>query len=249
MFTWLNKMTRKTAAPVATGQCLRTPAERLAHFGVDIISASRANSIATTIVDLTSLGFAALKPNFWAKQVSSDIVQLLSLHGTKGAGYAFTWGLSLAFIPHAWDSELKYHRTMKSSRFDLFEDALEFLVREATQEKAHLYCIDGLYGSECFESDLRSAWSELKPYAVEWFTKTQSLEAVVEQARSQAAHHWIGPLHRPDPRMVAAFALARLGRRGDARAELATLARSDSQTYGTPRLQEALESVESLRPL
>jgi hypothetical protein len=76
------------------------------------------------IVQPERLGFTLLKKNLFGKQASTDIVHLLKLQAIKGGSFTLWWGVSLSYVPHKWQTELEWHRTFKSSRFDLFEEPL-----------------------------------------------------------------------------------------------------------------------------
>jgi hypothetical protein len=97
-------------------------------------------------------------------------------------------------------------------RFDLFEDALDVAGGDSLDNRV----IHSLYGARVFRESAERAWRLLADHVPRWWRDTSTVAGVLEHARAQAeappktAGHW------PPPRLVEAFALARLGRHDQA---------------------------------
>ena len=85
------------------------------------VPASRIAEIFLEVVQPAKIGFEVVKPLLLAHHVDSEITQLIKLERLKGGVYTPQFGLSLAYVPYPYESQLKWHRTLKSVNFDLFE--------------------------------------------------------------------------------------------------------------------------------
>jgi hypothetical protein len=96
---------------------------------------------------------------------------------------------------------------------DLWESAADEFERRGGDE------LDGFvpasYGAEVLRRDTSYAWQFVYPRVEEWFATTATVEGVLARAREQMALPGV-PAHWPEPSLVAAFTLARLGRDEDA---------------------------------
>jgi hypothetical protein len=116
-------------------------AERAKKYGYEMVSASKVYDAFNTIAPPSLPRFAVLKEGQLVREVCSDIVHLINLSATKGGRYTFRWGVSLTYVPHEWDPKPKFHRTLKSARFDLFEDPYEFLITDHfSAEAGDFFC-------------------------------------------------------------------------------------------------------------
>lgn len=59
-------------------------------------------------------GFQLIRKGMLARQVSEEIIHLINLAAYKGAIYGIQWGVSLNYVPHRWENELRWHRSIKS---------------------------------------------------------------------------------------------------------------------------------------
>lgn len=241
---WLNRiLERRSETRGNTERTDEVGSIRLDQYPYDLVSAECVDNAALEIVEADALGFEHLKKRIWVRKVTPDIFQLLSLTATKGAGYVFRWGVSTTYLPHDWDPKPKFHRTLKSARYDLFEDAGEFIVRDPYSEESRFYLVEGLRGEEALRKTLRRTWNKLRPYLQSWFSEAASLEGVLTKAQTQVSHHWRSFRHFPDPKLVVAFTLARIGRIDEARETLRGLVSEIPESYGSSVLADALEFV------
>jgi len=72
-------------------------------------------------------GFSIIKPGRFARQVNVDLIHILGLGARKGWSYTVSWGASLPYLPEVRGGRLRWHRTLKSAIFDLWEDPFEYL--------------------------------------------------------------------------------------------------------------------------
>lgn len=244
---WLNRILGRSSEK--RGHAKRTDevdSIRLDQSPYDLVSAECVDNAAREIVDADALGFEHLKKRTWVRKVTPDIFQLLSLTATKGAGYVFRWGVSTTYLPHDWDPKPKFRRTLKSARYDLFEDAGEFIVRDPYSQESRFYLVEGLLGEEALRKTLHRTWIKLWPYLQRWFSEVVSLEGVLTKAQRQVSHYWRSFRHFPDPKLVVAFTLARIGRIDQARETLRRLVSEIPEYYGSGVLADALEYIYTL---
>ncbi|PYJ58478.1 MAG: hypothetical protein DME24_16295 [Verrucomicrobia bacterium] len=91
--------------------------------------------------------------------------------------------------------------------------------------------------------DLARACGNLKPIILHWFDSTSNLDGILNRAAVQVNHLWQGFRHHPDPKLVYAFTLARLGRVSEGKTALEELIESNRETYGSIELRCALDKI------
>jgi hypothetical protein len=171
--------------------------------------------------------FALLKNGLLARQSSDEVVQMIQLSAGKGGSYGFRWGVSLGFIPHEWSPRPRFHRTLKSARLDLFEEPFNFLIADHCSGEGWDYLVDGMHGESCMRRDMLAAWSKLQPVIDSFFNALSSLDGVLRKANEHATKSWQSFRHHPDPKVVQAFTLARLGRLPEAEGLLSSFVAED----------------------
>ena len=189
------------------------------------------------------LGLEPIRRGLFARQLHPDIIQLLRFEPYKGYSYGFAWGVSLAFVPHEFERRLRFHRTLKSAKLDLFEYAAEEFKRRGESER-HGFVPAG-YGADVFRRDATGAWEFVKPRVLAWCSSASTVEGVLARAAEQAAQPPSGPRHWPAPELVQACALARLRRIDDANRTLGTWLRQRDEISpeAAANLAKALEKV------
>jgi len=156
-----------------------------------------------------------------AKQVSDEIIHLIKLTAYKGAIYGLQWGVSLTYVPHRWENELRWHRSFKSAVFDLSDELNDMPEHRHLVELLQVDCFpSALHGPKLFEKNLKREWEEVRPILTGWLDRANHLQGVLLRAEEQMQRAWPGPHHWPPPSLVHAFTLARLGRAQQAMAEL-----------------------------
>jgi hypothetical protein len=221
-------------------------AERIQYFydiaarhGHQVVSTSTALQLFEEIAQPARLGFTRIRKNLFGRQVSTDIVHLLKFQALKGGALSLWWGVSLSYVPHKWQTKMEWHRTFKSSRFDLLEEPFEYFhLYEVHWREEEKYLAHGLYGEALLRKGLVNMWNTLQQSILTWFASVQSYEGVAEKANQQAARKWIGPRHWPDPLLVYAFTLARSGKVESAQETLNTFLKQNA---------EALEAQDDLK--
>jgi hypothetical protein len=191
------------------------------RYGHESVPASEIYHIFDKIAQPAKHSFSAVKSGLYGKAINDDIVHLLKLQALKGASHTVWWGVSLSYVPHAWQAGLRWHRTFRSSRFDLFETPFDhFSVSSANWREGEKYLAHSLNGERFLRETLESMWKRIRQLALAWFSSMQSLDDVLQKSHEQAEREWTGPQHYPDPMMVYAFTLGRMGRTTDAHASL-----------------------------
>jgi hypothetical protein len=99
----------------------------------------------------SDLALAPIRRGLFGRQVNADIIQLLRFAPYKGYSYGFEWGVSLLFVPHDFERNVRsvrFHRPLKSPHFDLFEDAGDEFRRRGGDERDGF--IPASHGAEVF---------------------------------------------------------------------------------------------------
>jgi hypothetical protein len=157
------------------------------NYGDEEISAVPADDIYALLDEVAapaSLGLARIRRGWFGRQVGDGIIQLLRFAPYKGYSYGFQWGVSLAFVPHEFERRVRFHRTLKSAEFDLFEHASEEFVRRGASERDGFMA--GLYGADVLRRDASEAWAVARPRAEEWWASTTTVEDVLARARERS---------------------------------------------------------------
>lgn len=218
---------------------LRAVAER---YGYDEVPASQVYVTFEAISDRGAAGFSTIKPGLYGKVVDADIIHVMKMQAVKGASYTVRWGVSLSYVPRVQGERVRWHRTLKSAALDLFEEPLEYLnlQDDADAEPDTCFAMNG-HGPQYLRETMTRMWSTVDAPVRAWFDGTKDLAGVLLRADEQRARTWRGPRHHPDPRLVRAFTLRRLGRDADARAALDEYVATDAVPASEIRvLNEAL---------
>jgi hypothetical protein len=138
------------------------------------------------ITQPAELGLAPIRRGLFGRQINEDIIQLLRFSAYKGYSYGVEWGVSLSFVPHDFERTMRrvrFHRTLKSAQFDLWESAADEFKRRGGDE------LDGFipagYGADVFGGDGTAAWEVGRPRVEEWFASTATVDGVLARAREQ----------------------------------------------------------------
>src|SRR5215216_5916784 len=105
--------------------------QRALQYGFHQVTALAVYREFDTLIAPATFGFRSLKLGLYAKQVTSEIFHLIKFQAYKGATYGVRWGVSLAYMPHTWFPKPKWHRTLASAQFDLFEEPVDYLISDA----------------------------------------------------------------------------------------------------------------------
>ncbi len=169
--------------------------------------------IFTRVTRLPEAGFSEVRPGWWARPVGTETFQVLHfLRNPRGFDYRFRWGISLPWVPRVAGAKLRWHRTLKSAEFDLWEQPFDLLIGTATSwQEADAFFPDRSLGESCFEEDLVACWSRLGATIESWWSSATDPRDILAKAQEQVIRIWEGPRHAPDPLLVVAFTLAHLG--------------------------------------
>jgi hypothetical protein len=124
-------------------------------------------------------------------------------------------------MPHRWENELRWHRTLKSARLDLWDQLMD-LPQELnlTRLPPDTSIPSRSHGIKLFEHNLEREWQDLKTTIAGWLDLVRELQGVLSMSSQQEKRSWRGPHHWPPPSLVHAFTLSRMGRRREAFTEL-----------------------------
>jgi hypothetical protein len=171
---------------------------------------------------------------------------LLALELYKGAVCGVRFGVSLRYFPFPYEPKLRWHRTLASARFDLFEEpAAYFAGTSAPGTRGDTtYFASHMLGETCFREELGRAWDLIGERILAWFDSTRTLEQVLQKCSDQMAREWRGARHWPDASLIHAFTVARMGRLPEARTGLDKFCTDSSvDPIARENLDRALEKI------
>lgn len=215
------------------------------EYGHEEVFPARVYEIAGDVLKPHEMGLSRLRPKLYAASSGRDIVRVLELFATQGASYYVRWGVSLAYVPHKWNPKLRWHRTLKSARFDIWESPYEYFELEnAHWREQERFLADRLHGETYLRKQMKEMWTVLAPAVQDWFTSTTTLPGVMRAIDRQTERTGASSHHSPSPSLVRAFTLARTGEMNVARRVLdeyfdATVA----DAVDRENLSAALESI------
>jgi hypothetical protein len=157
-------------------------------------------------------GFSMIKAGYYVRAVSPEITHVIKLQALKGYAYSVWWGVSLSYLPEVQQNRLRWHRTLKSAKLDLFEEPSEYfnLIEKDRDTAAKHFAYNG-HGPQYLRETMSEMWSTVAHPIRIWFDGTMDLVGVLREADRQSAHRWRGPLHIPSAQLVRAFTLSRIG--------------------------------------
>lgn len=215
------------------------------EYGNELVPATRVYEIALDVMLPDEMNLSVLNPGYYAARSEHGIVHLLKLFPTKGASYYVRWGLSLGYVPHKWNPKLRWHRTLKSARFDVWESAFDYfdLGRKHWREWER-FLVTKSNGETYLRKQMNEMWTRLAPVVQEWFASTTTLSGVLSAIDRQIDREGASSDHFPPPPLVRAFTLSRTGEIQEARLALRRyLHDSDAGAVDRENLSAALESI------
>lgn len=204
-------------------------------------------------------GFEAVAPGRHVRRVDPDIVHLLRLARYKDSSCRVQFGAVLTFMPVEKSGALR--------RADLGTRIVPMLwdeppwrnpgppqgvlhkwsslwrpARDPLLDTDLITHVDTLRGRGGMEFTLQHHWQVALPLLRAWFSRNATLGGLLETAREQCAE----PGHEstsPNPRLVMAFLLARLGREAEALATFEAWQRETPHDELQPARREKLLAV------
>lgn len=214
------------------------------QYAYHFMSAQTVYQAFLEIVQPDTLGFTEIKRGTYARAVTPHIFHRMNLQALKGATYGIWWGVSLTYVPNYSREKLSWHRTLKSSRYDLFEMPAGYppLLRSAEAEVDD-FTVPIMFGETCFRNELTRIWSIVGPTIRQWFANTTSLQQVLQRADEQMKRKWDIDRY-PDPAVVHLLTIAKLG---DPQAALNRLSALTEETDGkylnSEQLKKAIQII------
>jgi hypothetical protein len=101
--------------------------EALGH--VELLKAADRDAIVVEHLSqyLPTLGLGQIAPRTWIDGSTPPARRMFSLSLLKGASMKATWGFSLDFVPHFSGSQIRWHRSDKTARLDVYIDPKDLL--------------------------------------------------------------------------------------------------------------------------
>ncbi len=213
------------------------------EYGFETVPADQVYLTFDNVASLNPMEFIEIRRGFYGRQVSPEVIHLVKLQAMKGACYTARWGVSLSFMPsHWWTQSVKYHRTLNSAQFDLFEDPVPLMMSSEApmEEEAQVY-VSTMHGLTYFQNQITAMWRKCSPIISDWFEDATTIHGLLSIANRQISTKGMHTIHSPRPQMVAAFLLARIGETSKAQQLLhETIAETRETPESASRLFEAL---------
>jgi hypothetical protein len=184
------------------------------------VTPSRVAAEADEVLGAALPGFQAVKSGSYARSAGPDVTQVVQLKAWKGELYTIAWGVSLSFVPDRLALPLRFHRTLKSARLDLWDDSLALAERQGAARDDAIVSASG--GEKAVQRGLQAVWRSVEPHARSSWMSTQSLEGVLAFADVIAADAH-SDIRYPPAHVVAVLSCARIGREAEAMQRLSLL--------------------------
>jgi hypothetical protein len=163
----------------------------------------------------------------WFDQPKNNIRKVFQYIPLTGGQGTFAWGVCLDFVPAFSGEKLEFYRTDKSARPLLFAwtdtYADSFFGKPLNRE------IDTLNGVKEAEKSVLSLFEKHNSDIDTWFKRAESIDGLIELAQEQVFTGKSYDLHSPDPKLVLAFLMARVGREEEAKLAVGTMDIDDVQ--------------------
>ena len=214
-----------------------TPGEKRWHrflqaatnkWGYEQVRAADVYALFDERVALTLPEFATLAPGRHQRSVDSEIIQIIRLKPLKGAMYRIGFGVLLPFIPTEGGAKLRRGRLSAKSSYSLWDEPQEVEARKSAPVVTMLNPLNdtdlirgvhNLHGPSFVQHTMEHHWRHMLPAMTAWFSVNVTLNALLETALKQSTDSNFGT-HHPNPSLVAAFLLAKLGRVGEGERQL-----------------------------
>jgi hypothetical protein len=192
-----------------------------AKYGNEVVPTATVYETFDEIAQPARLGFSPIKRGLYGRAVSDEITHLMKLQALKGASYSVWWGVSLAYVPHEWRERLRWHRSFKSARFELFETPTTYFPElESDWREKNKYIAAKGHGESYLRETMQTMWEQLHEHILAYFSATQSLAGVLQKAQEQIQRTVLWRYHYPNPMLIVALTLGRMGRPEDAEVTL-----------------------------
>ena len=209
------------------------------------VPADRIHDLANEIIEPAKIGFVKAHRGFLVRKISEDISHAIKLDALKGASYGISCGVWLPFVPFPYAPQLRWHRSLKSAELTLRNQPQEWLQeRQCPQRPDHGFTADSMLGEQCFREEFGKAWRSASVRVQKWFAETVTLESVLSRCDEQSNRQNSGICFVPEPGLVRALTLARMGRIAKANEELESfLEQSNTESDARANLRRALGQI------
>lgn len=212
-------------------------------YGHESVPFSRVYPHFEEITGIMERGFEPLGTGLYAKPINDDIVHLVKVFFTKGGGCIIRWGVSLSFVPHKWNKKPQWHRTLKSSQFDLSEFSSVYFHSGKWRQDEEL-AASVLHGEKFLHVSLQVLWRRTEQGIADWFDSTTDVQGVLSKATEHTSRTPRGLAPLPYPELICTFCLARLGRSEESQTAFqAFLVKSKETPESIVNLQTAIEKI------
>lgn len=177
----------------------------------------------------------------WLRQSQADAWNVVDFYMTKGAGFRARWGLSFPFVPHIVGQDVRWHRTAKAARLDLW-------ILDPALEDASPPVFDLCFGLRGLKAQSKKLAPKIEKAVVSSLSLAQGFRDLPRAFEQQeiAWSRWGFNTFAQHP-IAYAFVLARLGRREEGARKLAAVVESESyHEHARNRLRQLFDALPEL---
>jgi len=158
-----------------------------------------------------ALGFTQVSNRKWVRSRVADIRDLIVIQALKGSDYSPIIGFSLDYVPHVAGQSMRWHRTEKSSRFDLRFDPLDY--HEPLTDGFNQWIIDSIQGKRTAKRDARKVGRLTANHVKKTLDTVVTFEHLCDAFEAQIAREYVrfGFFNYIDQPLAYAFTLLRMG--------------------------------------
>jgi hypothetical protein len=238
--------------PMENKEYTREISERAKYFskiyskyGFQIVPASKVYNQCEDVLEFQKIGFTTLKPGLWGKSIDSDITHLIKFLALKGTAYVLKWGVSLSYVPHKWEKEIKWHKSLKSSQFDLWCVSLDYYPCCGKDWlKGEQYLVYAGNGEIFFKESINLMWNKLEKKVLDWYKTANSISGIIRLSEEQIYNESKWVRHSPDPMVILAFSIGKEGRINQAKQVLNEYINNSFEMAGSQKnLIDALDQI------
>jgi hypothetical protein len=194
--------------------------------------------------EIAGLGLVWQRQYKWAEPGLVPLRRIVEAAYVKGARGVLSWGYSLSFVPLLRGERLVFHKTVLSSRLDVFDHPQSFRASFSRMTNFDSFDSRPAFRERAFSGYVPGVASE----AADWFERVCSLNRIRNELERQAhGSECVYRIHHPQPLFVLSFVEAALGDRQSAMRTLTRSVQGRPEEAHVEKFLDALDAVPDLR--
>jgi hypothetical protein len=207
------------------------------YGGYDKVPTAAALAEIACVIDAQSLGLQVVGDRRFVGP-HGDHLRIVEVVAMKGAEYAIRWGLCLPYVPLSLNKPVRYGRTLKSARANLWWASDRGESAGGPERRGY---IDTFMGLKCVHDDAEIVWRASRSAAITFWNRTENLSGVLDLAKELMTAAGADSSSQPPVGAVAALTAARMGLRAEAGVlATATRLRPDERELLSELIEEQL---------